>query len=151
MASGSGVGSPYNVCPTARKRLNANNFGVGQFELTDIHAGKPFSKFTDAVKFLLTSFGEERVVKFRCDSVDEAAANGQVVFQQRIVGSHGLVNPHSFGNGDEGEGGGRRVAQHSANVKHPSSKAFQFLLHGVAFLSSKEHGPNAARDTHQSE
>lgn len=64
------------------QRLDANNFGVGQLELTDIHAGKAFSKFTDAVKFLLTSFGEEWVVKFRCDSVDEAAADGQVVLHE---------------------------------------------------------------------
>ena len=56
--------------------INADNFGVSQFELPHVHVCEPFAEFTDAVEFLLATLGKEGVVKLWCDSIDEATTDG---------------------------------------------------------------------------
>ena len=62
--------------------INADNFGVSQFELPHVHVGEPLAEFSDAVEFLLASLGKEGVVKFWCDSIDETTTDGQVVLER---------------------------------------------------------------------
>ena len=71
-------GFPIERAAHIAEGINTDNFGVSQFELAHVHVGKPLAEFSDAAEFLLATLGEEGVVKFRCDSIDEAPPMGRL-------------------------------------------------------------------------
>ena len=73
-------------------------------------------------ELLHASLGQEFVFKFRRDAVDQTAADGEVVFQQRFVGSQCFVDAHAFRNGDEGEGRGCGVAEAPADMEDTATR-----------------------------
>ena len=62
--------------PYSSECFHTDNFSVGQFHLAHVDTLERSFELSDPTKFLLPTFLEERVVKFRSDPVYQATTDG---------------------------------------------------------------------------